>query len=69
MTEMAKLTVVSKDSFIGTMPPHLRFDTHPKRGCSLSRYRSFGSVRGGLFAAGSDLVRRIATQAVAIPHQ
>jgi hypothetical protein len=42
---MAKPTVVSKDSFIGTMPPNFGFDAHRQRGCPSFR-RAFRGLRG-----------------------
>jgi hypothetical protein len=57
MTSIMIATIASKDRLLGTVPPNLGFDTHPQRGCSLSRYRAFGGLGGGVFVTGSDLGR------------
>ena len=71
MTGMAKPTVVSKDSFIGTMPPHLRFDTHHQRRCPSFRHPAFRGLRGGLppRTAGPNSSRQTAVEFAAIPRQ
>ena len=68
---MAKPTVVSKDSFIGTVPPNLGLDTHPQRGCPPFRCHAFRGLRGGLppRTPGPDSTRQTAIQAVAIPFK
>ena len=46
---MAKPTVVSKDSFIGTVHPHFGLDTRHQRGRP-PLHRALRSLRGGLLA-------------------
>ena len=67
MTGMAKPTVVSKDSFIGTVHPHFGFDTYPQRGCSSFQCGAFGGLRGGLPSRtpGTDSSRQPAVDFVA----
>ena len=64
---MAKPTVVSKDSFIGTVHPHFGLDTLLQRGCPFFRYRAFGGLGGGLppRISGADSSRQTAADLAA----
>jgi hypothetical protein len=70
MTGTSKATAVSKGRSFGSMHSHFGFRNTSQRGCSSCfRLNTYGGERRAVFVTGSDLGRRIATQAVGISFQ